>query len=215
MTRLGRVLMSTVPLAAGASALADLANGGFAPPLEPDPARDEAVRAMLPLVPELGWTVRALRQAAGPDADLLFPGGPVEMVETHSAIADAAMAATPVAETRLSRRVRALLLARLDQAEPDHDAVRRGLSLLSLPGNRPAAVRSLLRTVDTMWQAAGDTSTDFSWYSKRALLAGVYSATLLFWLRRGGGPDTEAFLDRRLAGVARIGSLGRRLRRPG
>ncbi len=210
MTRMARVLMAAVPLAGGVSALVDVANNGLAPPLEPDLARDEAIRAMLPLVPALGWTVRALRQAAGPDADLLFPGGPVEMVETHSAIADAAMAAS-VAEPRLSRRVRALVLARLDQAEPDRDAIRRGLSLLSLPGNRPAAVRSLARTVDTVWQAAGDTSTGVSWYSKRTLLAGVYSATLLYWLRRGGGPDTEAFLDRRLAGVARIGSLVRRV----
>ena len=214
MTRLAGMLMSAVPLAGGVSALAEVANNGFAPPLQPDPARDDAIRAMLPLVPELGWTVRALRQAAGPDADLLFPGGPAEMVETHSAIADARMAASadPAAEARLSRRVRALLLARLDQAEPDREAVRRGLSLLSLPGNRPAAARSLLRTVDMVWRAAGDTATGFSWYSKRVLLAGVYSATLLYWLRRGGGPETEAFLDRRLAGVARIGSLGRRLR---
>ncbi len=207
--------MAAASLAGGVSALVEVASNGLAPPLEPDPARDAAIRAMLPLVPELGWTVRALRQAAGPDADMLFPGGPAEMVETHSAIADATMAATPVTEERLSRRVRALLLARLDQAEPDREAIRRGLSLLSLPGNRPAGARSLLRTVDAVWQAAGDTATGFSWYSKRALLAGVYSATLLYWLRRGGGPDTEAFLDRRLEGVARIGSLGRRLARSG
>lgn len=217
MTRLARALMASIPVAGGVSALAEVLKGGFAPPLEPDAARDDAIRAMLPLVPQLGWSVRALRQAAGPDADLLFPGGPVDMVEAHSAIADAAMAASAGAlvETRLSRRVRALLLARLDQAEPDREAVRRGLSLLSLPGNRPAAARSLLRTVDTVWQAAGDAATGWSWYSKRALLAGVYAATLLYWLRRGGGPGTEAFLDRRLAEVARVGSLSRRLRGAG
>ncbi len=215
MTRFGQVLATAVPLAGGVSALLEVAGSGFAPPLEPDTARDDAVRAMLPLVPELGWTVRALRAAAGPDADLLFPGGPVEMVETHSAMADRAMSATLVDEIRLSRRVRALLLARLEQAEPDRKAIRRGLSLLSLPGNRGAAARSLARTVDAVWLAAGDEATDWSWYSKRTLLAGVYSATLLYWLRRGGGPDTEAFLDRRLAAVARIGSLGRRLRRAG
>ena len=215
MTRLAQVLATAVPLAGGVSALMEVAGSGFAPPLELDAARDDAVRAMLPLVPELGWTVRALRAAAGPDADLLFPGGPVEMVETHSAMADRAMSEALVDETRLSRRVRALLLARLEQAEPDREAVRRGLSLLSLPGNRAAAARSLARTVDAVWLAAGDTATGASWYSKRTLLAGVYSATLLYWLGRGGGPDTEAFLDRRLAAVARIGSLGRRLRGTG
>jgi ubiquinone biosynthesis protein COQ9 len=37
----------------------------------------------------------------------------------------------------------------------------------------------------------------------------VYSATLLFWLRDDSedGAATAAFLDRRLAGVARIGKL--------
>ena len=202
---------ATLPLAGGLAALIDVAPAGFARPMEPDPARDAALRAMLPLVPELGWTVRALRRAAGPDADLLFPGGPVEMVETHSAIADQAMAESIEApEPRLGARVRALLLLRLAQAEPDREAVRRGLAVLSLPGNRGAAARSLARTVDAVWHAAGDTSAGVSWYSKRALLAGVYSTTLLYWLRHGSGPATEAFLDRRLAEVARLGRLRRR-----
>ena len=53
---------------------------------------------------------------------------------------------------------------------------------------------------------------DQSWYSKRAILAAVYSTTLLFWLRdASGGPATEEFLDRRLQGVARIGKLKRTL----
>ena len=196
----------------GISNLLSGANGGFAPPLAQDPARDAAILAMLPMVPISGWTVQTLRDAAGPDADLLFPGGPAEMVEAHSDLADRTMeqAGGSIAETRVSKRVRALLLLRLDQAELDRDAVRRGLSLLSLPGNRGAATRSLARTVDTIWHAAGDQSADTSWYSKRLLLAGVYSATLLYWLRHGSGPATEAFLDRRLGEVMRLGRLGKR-----
>jgi ubiquinone biosynthesis protein COQ9 len=57
-----------------------------------------------------------------------------------------------------------------------------------------------------MWHSAGDTSADFSWYTRRMTLAGVYSATLAFWLR-DPGPDlsaTEAFLDRRLADLAKL-----------
>ena len=34
------------------------------------------------------------------------------------------------------------------------------------------------RTVDAMWRAAGDTSTDFNFYTKRGILAGVYGSTL-------------------------------------
>jgi ubiquinone biosynthesis protein COQ9 len=68
------------------------------------------------------------------------------------------------------------------------------------------------RTVDAIWHAAGDRSTDFSWYTKRAILGAVWAATLLYWLRDTSEDDaaTLAFLDRRLAGVARFGSLRRR-----
>lgn len=36
--------------------------------------------------------------------------------------------------------------------------------------------------VDDIWYWAGDRSTDFNWYTKRALLAGIYTSTgLLIW----------------------------------
>ena len=171
---------------------------------------------MLPFVPDTGWTRQTLRLAAGESAELLFPGGPAEMVEAHSDLGDRMMeeSGRSIADTRVSRRVRALILLRLEQAELDRDAVRRGLSLLSMPGNRGAAVRSLARTVDTIWHAAGDQSADMSWYSKRLLLAGVYSSTLLYWLKRGSGEATEAFLDRQLAAVARLGRMAGRGPKP-
>ena len=60
--------------------------------------------------------------------------------------------------------------------------------------------------------AAGDRSADFSWYTKRAILTAIYSTTVLFWLRDGSEGDaaTLAFLDRRLAGVGRIGRIRQR-----
>ena len=185
----------------------------FPAPIERSPERDAALLAMLPLVGEHGWSVRAIRAAAGADADLLFPGGAVEMVEAHADLGDRRMeqAAGAIEESRLSLRVRALILLRLEQARDEREAIRRGLAVLSLPGNRLAALRSIARTVDAIWHAAGDCSVDASWYSKRAILSGVYAATLLFWLNdRSGedvpvGPATEAFLDRRLGGVARFG----------
>ena len=89
------------------------------------------------------------------------------------------------------------------------EAVRRGLSLLALPQYAPVATRLLYRTVDAMWYAAGDTSTDYNFYSKRALLAGVYSATLLYWLndKSDGFEATWAFLDRRVANVLQVPKL--------
>jgi ubiquinone biosynthesis protein COQ9 len=185
-----------------------------APP-ERSAARDAAIDALLPFVAAQGWTVSALQQAAGPDADLLFPGGPADMVETYIDMADRRMVAacTPLlAGLRLHQRVRALLAERFAQAAPHRDAVRRAFAVLALPANLGTSARCTARTVDAIWHAAGDTSADFSWYTKRAILGAVYSATLLFWLgdRSADGAATLAFLDRRLAGVARIGKLRRR-----
>jgi ubiquinone biosynthesis protein COQ9 len=184
---------------------------------ERSPARDAAIDAMLPLVPSLGWTREAARQAAGGQADLLFPGGAPDMVEAYIDLADRRMmeAAAGIAEPRLSRRVRNLLELRFQQAAPHKEAVRRAAALLANPAHALLATRCTARTVDSIWFAAGDTSADFSWYTKRALLAGVYSATLFYWMSSSATQEsTMQFLDRRLAGVARIGKLRARFSKP-
>ena len=185
--------------------------------IERSPERDAAIEAILPLVPERGWTIAALREAAGEDADLLFPGGAVELAEAWADLADRCMEAGAKAfdleGRRLPERVRAVIALRFEQNRPHKPAVRRALAVLARPGSEAAAVRATARTVDAIWHAAGDASADFSWYTKRAILAGVYGSTLLRWLADGSEDDgpTLAFLDRRLADVARIGRLRRRV----
>lgn len=188
----------------------------FQPPERSD-ERDAAIEALLPNVPFDGWTIAALQRAAGPDADLLFPGGPTDMIEAYCDLGDRWMEegalVAGVTELRLSRRVHAIIALRLEQNRPHKDAIRRALAILAAPGNAGLAIRCTARTVDSIWHAAGDGSVDFSWYTKRAILAGVYGATLLFWLGDTSEDDerTLAFLDRRLAGVGRIGGVRRRL----
>ena len=184
---------------------------------ERSPERDAVLEAVLPYVEDLGWTVRALQEAAGPDADLLFPGGPAEMVEAYCDLADRWMeqdaAALDLAGLRLSERVRAVVATRLARNAPYKEAVRRGLGVLALPGRGLLAARCTGRTVSAIWYAAGDRSADFSWYTKRAILAGIYGSTLLFWLRDSSfeSEATLDFLDRRLAAVGRFGRLRRRV----
>lgn len=186
------------------------------------PERDAAILAMLAHVPFDGWSLRALRQGLADigapldDADLLFPGGAVDLVTCFCDLADRHMeqaaAGTDMAGTRLPARVRAVIVLRLEQNRPHKEAIRRALSVLALRGRAGAAAGCTARTVDAIWHAAGDASADFSWYTKRAILASVYTATLLFWLRDTSEEDSEtlAFLDRRLAGVGGIGKLRKR-----
>jgi ubiquinone biosynthesis protein COQ9 len=192
-------------------------------PPERSPERDAAIDALLPNVPFDGWTYKALRmgmRAAGmgeEDAELLFPGGAEDMIEAYCDLADRRMeegaAALGLPEMRTTQRVRALIALRLRQNRPHREAVRRALSVLAMPPHARVAAACTGRTVDAIWHAAGDTSADFSWYTKRAILAAVYAATLLFWLNDDSEDDaaTLAFLDRRLADVGRIGKLRGRL----
>lgn len=189
---------------------------------ERSPERDAAIAAMLPNVPFDGWTLRALRRGLvdidvpAADADLLFPGAATDMIEASCDWADRRMeseaATLDLSSMRLPKRVRAVIALRLAQNHPYKEAVRRALALLALPMNARLAAACTARTVDAIWHTAGDRSADFSWYTKRAILAAVYGMTLLYWLRDTSVDDTATldFLDRRLAGVRRIGSLRRR-----
>lgn len=192
-------------------------------PPERSPERDAAIDAMLPHVPFDGWTYAALRaglvergEAPG-DAELLFPGGSADMIDAFCDLADRRMlegaAALDMDGLRTPGRVRAVIALRLRQHRGEREAIRRALAALALPRNSRAAATATARTVDAIWHAAGDRSADFSWYTKRAILASVYGATLLYWLRDTSEDDTAtlAFLDRRLADVHRIGGLRGRL----
>ena len=178
--------------------------------------RAKILDAALAHVPFEGWTPRTLRLAAedaGLDpvvAELAFPGGPADAIEYWSTVADVAMRiAYEQADTdamRLREKITFLVRARIEAVADHREAVRRAITHMSRPPYARRGVRALYRTVDDMWYAAGDRSTDFSFYTKRATLAGVLSSTVLFWLddRSEGSAETWAFLDRRIANVMQI-----------
>lgn len=189
---------------------------------ERDEARERLMLAALPHVPFDGWTDAALRAggkdigAPQADAARLFPGGGVEAIALFSVWADGrmveAMRSADAAQLRLHERVALAVRARLTALGPYREAARRAATVLALPQNAPLALRLLYRTIDTIWRAAGDRSTDFSYYTKRATLAGVYGATVLYWFddRSEDFAATWAFLDRRLADVGRLHGIRQR-----
>ncbi len=96
----------------------------------------------------------------------------------------------------------------------DRDLVRRSMALFSLPHYAPEGGRLVWGTADHIWTALGDTSDDINWYSKRAILSGVYGSCVLFWL----GDDTDGygatweFVDRRIEDVMRFERFKGKLR---
>jgi ubiquinone biosynthesis protein COQ9 len=181
--------------------------------------RDRVLLGLLPRVSVDGWTERSLR-AGTRDAGLpvedglrAFPAGMLEAVEHFCDFGDRrmveALAKQDLAGLRVRERIAAAVRCRLEVVADSREAVRRALAFMALPQNAGTASRCTYRTVNAMWYAAGDTSADFNFYSKRALLAGVYGTTVLYWLTDGseGNADTWSFLDRRIDGVMAFGQF--------
>ena len=142
-------------------------------------------------------------------ADLaqLFPDGPLSLIEYYSVAADGEMeqrlAAMNLPGMKIRERIAAAVLARLSILKPNKEAARRAGATLSLPMHAGLAARLMYRTVDAMWRAVGDTSTDFNFYTKRGILAGVYGATLLRWFNDTSEDEsvTTEFLAARIENV--------------
>ena len=183
--------------------------------------RFELIRAMLPHVPFDGWCADALLAGAndcGHDAEAVrvaFPRGATDAIALHSRLADQSMVDAflelPEKPEKVHLTIRKLVLLRLERAQPDKDAIRRAVSVLAMPVNAKLSAKLLYETVDSMWRAAGQRDTNFSFYTKRGTLAAVYSATMLAWLADNSSnlDKTVGFLDRRLADVAQIPRLTR------
>ena len=193
--------------------------------------RDRLVDAALPHVAFDGWSENTLRAAAR-DADIpietaraALPRGAVDTalrsrfsIMAFHAKGDAAMVAALAAEDLSGMRFRdrvALAVRRRIEAIPDKDAVRRGAALFSLPMHAADGAKAIWATTDAIWTALGDTSDDINWYTKRATLSGVYSATVLYWLGDDsqGAADTWDFLDRRIDDVMRIEKVKAQVRK--
>lgn len=182
------------------------------------------IDAALMHVPFDGWSEASFRAAATdagltlPEARALFPRGAVDLALAFHARGDAAMAAllkaTDLSAMRYSDRVAYAIRTRLDLVEADKEAVRRGVTLFALPMHAADGARALWQTADAIWTALGDTSEDLNWYTKRATLSGVYSATVLYWLgdQSMDHAATWSFLERRIDDVMRFERAKRAVR---
>lgn len=185
--------------------------------------RAKVLATMLPDVPFDGWTLSGLLAAAntaGVDAGmarLAFPDGVTDLLEYFSADADARMEEAlhdaDMESLKIREKIALAVRTRLEQNEAHREAVRRAVHTLALPIHGTVATRSLYRTVDAMWRAAGDTSTDLNFYSKRAILAALYTSVLMYWLNDESEEHTETwtFLYRRIENVMQFEKFKARL----
>jgi ubiquinone biosynthesis protein COQ9 len=180
--------------------------------------RHKIMQAVLTQTVFDGWTRKAFDGGIAAanltkgEADLLFPQGLRDVIELFGDTVDAAMQ-QQIDQTHTFNRMRVrdkiafAVRARFEYLAPHREAMRRLLIWYVMPIHASLGVKRLYKSVDLVWRAAGDSATDFNFYTKRLLLAGVMKATLLFWIG-DESPNHRAtweFLDRRLGEVLRLG----------
>lgn len=177
--------------------------------------KDRLLDAAVGHVPFDGWGP-ATFAAAIIDADIepglahgICPRGAVDLAIAYHKRGDMRMVERIVqadmSEMKFRDKITAAVRYRLEVVE-DKEIVRRGMTLLALPQYAGDGTRAIWQTCGLIWDTLGDTSDDINWYTKRATLSGVYSATVLFWLGDDseGHADTWEFLDRRIGDVMQI-----------
>jgi ubiquinone biosynthesis protein COQ9 len=82
-----------------------------------------------------------------------------------------------------------------------------------MPQNIAQSLKLSWRSADLMWRLAGDTATDYNHYTKRTLLAGIYTASLAVFNddTSANKAATQAFVDRRIEGVMKFEKAKARL----
>lgn len=166
----------------------------------------------LELVPFDGWSDSTMRQATkecGMDenyAKILFPEGVGQLVDFFMRQIDEQMllvfSEKKIDTMRVRDRISFAVRTRLEICSEYKPTIKQTVSFYAMPQNVLRATKTLWKTVDSIWYAAGDDASDFNHYTKRVSLAAVYSSTLLYWLN--DTPDHEntwQFLDRRIGNV--------------
>ena len=141
---------------------------------------------------------------------LTFPRGGLDLaiyfVRDGVAEMETKLATLEIENMKIRERIKTAVQIRLEVDTDNKEIARRAFNMLALPGNAKDASLCVAHTVDVMWRSTGDKSTDFNFYTKRATLAAVYSATRLFWLNDDStdAQDSWEFLDRRIDNVMQI-----------
>ncbi len=179
--------------------------------------KDRILLAVLPHVAFDGWTDNVFDKAIGGknikliDVMQAFPNG-VKDVLVHFSDWGIRQVQTRMGKKRLINmkvrdRVFAGVEAWLDIMTPHREAVRAALKYGAHPLHAGQAARSLHNLSSAIWYEAGDNATDFNYYTKRLLLSGVVSTTVMFWLNDDSDSyeKTREFLAARIDNVLKLG----------
>lgn len=138
----------------------------------------------------------------------LFPNGYIPLMEMYiDTINDKMIKQAKKIDfyhLKTHERIKKLLILRLNIMVQEKKIISKTYFHLLLPQNYSLAYKSLYKTVDLIWYIAGDNSTDFNFYTKRAILASIYSSVMLHFVNNNNLDKTIDLLNIQLKRVSKI-----------
>ena len=145
----------------------------------------------------------------------LFPNGYLSTIQMYLDDINSKMALESkklnLIQLRLHERVRELCILRLNIMQKEKKFVIKTYNHLCLPQNYKFSSKNLYKTIDQIWFLSGDNSTDFNFYTKRIILAGIYTSTMIHFINNENIDGTIDFLNNQLKKVKYIPKFKNRI----
>ena len=150
------------------------------------------------------------------ETDLLFPQGNIDLIKfaLEQLNNDLQVYCRQIDLIRLPihKRIREVLLSKISLINKDKPFYRSIFLNLLIPKKNFSLSSQLYNSVDQLWFIAGDSSTDFNFYTKRLILSGIYSRVMLFFFNNNNQEELEKILDESLKRVSKIPEIKSKLK---
>jgi len=144
------------------------------------------------IIPFEGWNENIM-QSINDESNIaiyeikaLFPNGYKDLLKFYLSDLDVKMIkkvrGINLDNLRTHEKIYAIIMIRINNNIKEKELFRKTMFNLSMPFNTKIAISSVYKTVDHIWHLANDHSYDFNYYTKRVILAFIYSSTIFFWI---------------------------------
>ena len=150
------------------------------------------------------------------EIELLFPEGNIDLIkftlEQLNKELEEYCKKIDLIRLPVHKRIKKVLLSKISLMNKNKLFYRSIFLNLLIPKKNFSLSNQLYKSVDQIWFIAGDSSTDFNFYTKRLILSGIYSRVILFFFNNKDQEELENILDESLKRVSKIPEIKSKLK---
>ncbi len=166
------------------------------------------LKEFLTISPNLGWNIEAFNKTAKKlkyNQSLiikLFPKKLDDLIIFFNQITNDQLSRSFKKKRFNKKSIRLSILnavkIRFEILNKDKDSIKKSLVFLSNPSKQILSSKLVYKTVDHIWKLIGDKSSDYNFYTKRAILGSIYSLAAVIWIsdKSNDLEKTFNFLDK-------------------